>query len=35
MLVVFVLWAPLANKQLRYCARFVVICLLFNRREMV
>lgn len=27
--------APLANKQLRYCARFIVICLLLNRREMV
>lgn len=27
--------APLANKQLRFCARFIVICLLLNRREMV
>lgn len=27
--------ASLANKQLRYCARFIVICLLLNRREMV
>jgi hypothetical protein len=26
--------ASLANKQLRYCARFIVICLLLNRREM-
>ena len=27
--------AILANKQLRYVARFIVVCLLLNRREMV